>query len=357
MTGNRITHRIVDGVRIPGTWRPVFIRNGRYFLADLFIYADGLIDCWGLVTLEEFEEKVRSGWVATTLPEGAQAAVHGLARWTFGEPRNLLTPDLLIAEVRDTVDRLNERPDSAGRCMAAVEAFLADRTEEKRAAARAAFLAVPVSRRRALGDMDSKDWPLRVLVAGPGGRTYLPIDPPVTQEAYDRAVAYFEQSARWKAQRQARVPADGPEASHAPAVHLGHSFPSEPLADPGRVGLRNEYPAPITVGGIVHPSVTDAYWSLSIAPPGTSTVPGTLGREGWEHARTAVMTGLLRAKYDQHPELAEILLATGDATLVYVDIDSAFWGESAGQGRNWTGRLLELVRSELHMRRAGIPGP
>lgn len=38
------------------------------------------------------------------------------------------------------------------------------------------------------------------------------------------------------------------------------------------------------------------------------------------------MTGLLRAKYDQHPELAEILVATDDATLIYDDVDSAFWG-------------------------------
>ncbi|MGW4840343.1 NADAR domain-containing protein [Streptomyces globisporus] len=68
------------------------------------------------------------------------------------------------------------------------------------------------------------------------------------------------------------------------------------------------------------------------------------------------MTGLLRAKYGQHPELAEILLATDDATLIYDDMESAFWGDNAGRGRNWTGRLLELVRSELRLRRNGVPG-
>lgn len=67
------------------------------------------------------------------------------------------------------------------------------------------------------------------------------------------------------------------------------------------------------------------------------------------------MTSLLRAKYDQHPELAEILLATNDATLLYEDVYSSFWGESGGRGRNWLGRLLELVRSELHMHRSGMP--
>ncbi|SCF72641.1 NADAR family protein [Streptomyces sp. Ncost-T10-10d] len=371
MIGNRITYRTADGVRIPGTWRHAFIRNGSYFLTDLFIYADGLIDCWGLVTIEEFEEKLRTGWVATILPDGAEVSAHDLAHWKFSEPRSRLTPELLVAEVRDTIDQLNRRPDSTGRCLAAVDAFLADRTAENRAAAHTAFLAIPVSQRRyALGDMDSKDWPLRVLVAGPGGRTYLPSDPPVSQEAYDRALAYFEERARWGTERHTRVPSDGPAAPHAPAVQLYHSYPTKPVADPGRFGLRNDYPAPITVGEVVYPSVAHAYWALSVAQPEVRSAitaadtaaavhklaAGTPRHEGWEHIRTAVMTSLLRAKYDQHPELAEILLATDDATMIYDDMDSAFWGDNAGRGRNWTGRLLELVRSELHMQRNGIPG-
>jgi predicted NAD-dependent protein-ADP-ribosyltransferase YbiA (DUF1768 family) len=371
MIGNRTTYRTADGVRIPGTWRHVFIRNGKYFLADLFIYADGLIDCWGLVTIEEFEEKLRTGWVATSLPEGAEASAHGLAHWKLSEPQSWQTPELLVAEVRDTIDQLNRRPDSTGRCLEAVDTFLADRTEENRAAARAAFLAIPESQRRyALGDMDRKDAPLRVLVAGPGGQTYLSFDGTVTQEAYDSALAYFEERARWRAERSKRVPADGPVASHAPAIHLGQTFPKEPVDDPGKVGLRNDYPAPIIVGEASYPSVAHAYWALSVAQPevrGAIATAETASearklaaeaprREGWEHVRTAVMTRLLRAKYDQHPELAEILLATDDATVIYDDMDSAFWGDKAGRGRNWTGRLLELVRSELHMRRTEIPG-
>ncbi|WP_328907742.1 NADAR family protein [Streptomyces sp. NBC_00234] len=370
MIGRRITYRTVDGVRIPGTWRHAFIHNGSYFLTDLFIYADGLIDCWGLVTIEEFEEKLRTGWVATTLPDGAKASAHGLARWKFSEPRSPLTPELLVAEVRDTIDQLNQRPDSTGRCLAAVDAFLADRTEENRVAAHTAFLAVPASKRRyALGDMDTKDWPLRVLVAGPGGRTYLPSDPPVSQANYDRALAYFEERARWSAERDTRVRADGPAAPHAPAVQLCHSYPKEPVANPGHLGLRNDYPAPITVEKVVYPSVAHAYWALSVTQPEVRSAitaadtaaaahelaAATARREGWEHVRAAVMTSLLRTKYDQHPELAETLLATDDATLIYDDTTSAFWGDNGGHGRNWTGRLLELVRSELHMRRNGIP--
>ncbi|MFD8597986.1 NADAR family protein [Kitasatospora sp. NPDC059646] len=372
MIGNRITHRTADGVRIPGTWRHAFVRNGgHYFLTDLFVYADGLIDCWGLVTVEEFEEKLRTGWVATSFPEGGEASAHELADWKFGEPESWTSPDQLLAEVRDTIDELNGRPDSTGRCLAAVDAFLADRTEENRDSARAAFLAVHESQRRyTLGDMDRKDWPLRVLVAGPGGRTYLPFDGTVTQESYDEALAYFEDRARRRAERADRIPADGPATSHAPAVQLYHSYPNKPLDDPGKVALRHDYPAPITVDGTDYPSAAHAYWALSVAEPATrpavaaapsaaaarTLAAGAPRREGWEHVRTAVMTRLLRAKYDQHPDLAAILLATGDATVLYDDADSSFWGDNAGRGRNWSGRLLELVRSELRARQAGVLG-
>ncbi|MGW8784084.1 NADAR family protein [Streptomyces sp. NPDC055796] len=370
MSLNRVTYRTVDGVRIPGTWRHAFIRNGRYFLTDLRIYADGLVDCWGLVTLEEFEEKLRSGWVATDLPDGAPAAAHGMALWKFSEPRSQLTPELLLAEVKDTIDQLNDRPDSTGRCLAAVETFLGDRTEENRAVARDAFLAIPVTKRRfALSDMDRKDRPLRVLLAGPGGRTYLSFDEPVTQEDYDRALAYFEERSRLKAEWRTRTSADGPATPHTPAVYLSPVAAKERVMDPGLRGLRNDYPAPITVGEADYPSVAHAYWALSlarqedhdaVATADSGAAPqeiaaGAPRREGWERARTAVMTSLLRAKYDQHPELAEILLTTNDATLLYEDVHSSFWGESGGRGRNWLGRLLELVRAELHMHRSGMP--
>lgn len=373
MIGNRITHRLADGVRIPGTWRHAFIRNGgQYFLTDLFIFADGIVDCWGFVTLDEFEEKLRSGWVATSFPEGADASAHGLADWKFTDPYAWVTPEVLLAEVRDTVEQLNGRPDSTARCLAAVDIFLADRTEENRAAARAAYLSIPETQRHyALGDMDSKDWPLQVLVAGPGGELEDWSDEPVSQEDYDGALVYFEERARSVARRAPRTPADGPATSFAPAVHLYESYPRERTDDPGTVGLRNDYPAPIDVDGVTYPSVAHAYWALSVTEEGTHhavLAADTLytarriatraaRRPGWEHARTAVMAGLLRAKYTQHPDLAEILLATGDATVIYDDSASGFWGNATGQGRNWSGRLLELVRSELQARQAGIPLP
>jgi predicted NAD-dependent protein-ADP-ribosyltransferase YbiA (DUF1768 family) len=66
------------------------------------------------------------------------------------------------------------------------------------------------------------------------------------------------------------------------------------------------------------------------------------------------MTKLLRAKFAQHPDLAEILLATGTKRLIYDEVSSTFWGERGHVGRSWMGRLLELVRSELAAERDGL---
>ena len=63
--------------------------------------------------------------------------------------------------------------------------------------------------------------------------------------------------------------------------------------------------------------------------------------------RLAVMAELLRAKYTQNMLAAETLRATGDARLIYVSFDSAYWASGGKRGTNWIGRLLEVVRSEL----------
>ncbi len=371
MAGKHLTYRLADGERIPGTWRHAFIRNGStYFLTDLVIYADGLIDCWGLVTVDEFAEKLRTGWVATELEEGAQASAHDVGGWRFTDVHSYMEPDWLLAEVRDEIERLNGRPTSTERCLTAVDTFLADPTEANRAGLRKAYLEIPESvRRYALGDMDRKDWPLKVLAAGPGG-TLPGLSEPVDDEAYAHALDYFAERAEWGKVAERRRSADGPQEPRAAAMELGQVvYPNGWPEDPGPLALRNEYPAPIRVGDVAYPTVAHAYWSLSTDDPehraAIRSAENALGarslareaprRAHWDEARPAVMAQLLRAKYEQHPALAEELLRTGDAALLYTDIDSpGYWGQHGRAGRNWMGRLLELVRAELRADRAGL---
>jgi predicted NAD-dependent protein-ADP-ribosyltransferase YbiA (DUF1768 family) len=159
--------------------------------------------------------------------------------------------------------------------------------------------------------------------------------------------------------------ADDPTAAGTPAVALHERLnpPVEPPPEPGLVALRNEFPAPFTYGGRSYATVLHGYWALAAADPSdhdrvraapTVREAHRAGgrctlRPGWAVARSAVMAALLRAKFAQHPELAAVLVSTGDARISYTGrSESPFWTDRGPrEGRNWVGRLLELIRAEL----------
>lgn len=377
VTRFRRTYRDVDGQRVEGTWRHIFTRNmNHYFLTDLVMYADGAIDCGtgGLTDLDGLREQVRLGRVATTLDEGGWASAHHVAGWRFAVPRPWIDGEMLIGEVADEIDRLNDRPDSTDRCLLAVEQYLADMTEDNRLAVRDRYLAIPEHRRvYALGDMDRKDAPLRILITELGEPLHGPPGgPTVTQTERDEAVDYFREHDTSIAEWADRVPADGPTAPVRPTLNLTRTYyPNGWPAEPGVTVLQNDFPAAISVGGRSYPTVSHAYWALSTSDPqlhdriaaalrvydATKLAEQAPRRDRWPDARLAVMAALLRTKFGQHPDLAQTLLATGDARIIYTDLDSPFWTAGDAQGTNWIGRLLEVIRSELAAAETGVPMP
>jgi hypothetical protein len=50
---------------------PAFIDNQGYAAVDIEIYRDGMIDCWSLVSFDEFKALVRRNWVVTQIPDSA----------------------------------------------------------------------------------------------------------------------------------------------------------------------------------------------------------------------------------------------------------------------------------------------
>ncbi|MFD0685819.1 NADAR family protein [Actinomadura fibrosa] len=373
---NRI-HRIEDGRRIEGVARPIFIHNVSYHLTNLLVYADGAIHCWEWVDLDGLREKLDAGWVVTEVPEGAEISAFELGRWKAAQPRFGLTAGMLLGEVADDIETLNGRPDSTDRCMAVLDRYLETREEADRRALREAYLAIPEHKRHyALGDMDQKDRPLVYLCTDIGERPiggwFQDQDEAVTEDMRAWALEYFAERDRVHEEYAKRRPADDPLEPAAGTVHLGgRVFPQGPPEVAGIVALQNEYPAPIRVGTTVYPSVTHAYWALSTADAGVresirlasrpsdarKLAEGAERVEGWAGARTAVMAGLLRAKFAQHPELADILLGTRDAPFAYTGMESEHWVTAGEKGRNWVGRLLELIRSEIRAEYADIPVP
>jgi ribA/ribD-fused uncharacterized protein len=70
-------------------------------------------------------------------------------------------------------------------------------------------------------------------------------------------------------------------------------------------------------------------------------------RGDWYQVREKIMLEVLQAKFQQHPELNELLLATGDAYLVENTARDAFWADGGdGKGKNRLGNLLMQIRGQ-----------
>jgi hypothetical protein len=151
-----------EGERIDGVFAMAFVRNVQYHLTHISIYRDGMINCWGLVTFEEFKQKVRSGWVVTQPPPNANVSVSFLASFTAADASYWIKPEEFIKEVADEIEQLNGRPTTRDRCSAAWHAYEASPSEATKETLRQAYEAMPEHNRRyLLGDMDRKDHPVR----------------------------------------------------------------------------------------------------------------------------------------------------------------------------------------------------
>ncbi|WP_330310714.1 NADAR family protein [Streptomyces sp. NBC_00523] len=359
---------MVDGERIDGAWCHIWRRDqmGRgYYLDDLTVFADGLITCGERTDLDGLAKKLETGRWAVTDPEIPPPPAPP-SKWEarYSEP---LTAEGFVLEVADRIEALSGRPTAGQRCWDAIRQHEQQPTEPNRELLRAAYLAVPAHLRVfVLGDMDLQDRPLRILLTDIGEA--VGGDGPVaTAEMHQGALDYFarvSKAVRDQQERQAVRYADDPAERGRPAL-VSHAtvYPQGWPDEPGLFMLRNDYPAAVEFAGDSHASVQHGYWALSAADASdrsrirdaaSGSEAHELGgraarRSDWPDVRLAVMAGLLRAKFTQHPELAQVLLSTGDARISYTGFeDSPFWRDVPDdRGRNWMGRLLELTRSEL----------
>ena len=121
----------------------------------------------------------------------------------------------------------------------------------------------------------------------------------------------------------------------------------------------------VSVGGIVFKTVEHGYHALRIKPgPERDSImiqssPMNAWREGQKYKNNpellvedydkySIMERLCRAKLDQHNDVKEVLLATGDRELLKVYDSDYWWGTGAdGSGENKMGKLWVKLRDEL----------
>ena len=77
-------------------------------------------------------------------------------------------------------------------------------------------------------------------------------------------------------------------------------------------------------------------------------------RKDWESVKDQLMHEAVMAKFTQHADLREILMATGDALIVEHTTNDAYWGDGGdGSGKNRLGQILMQVRGELRSQADG----
>lgn len=68
-------------------------------------------------------------------------------------------------------------------------------------------------------------------------------------------------------------------------------------------------------------------------------------REDWEEVKVDIMKEVVKAKFDQHPELKQRLIGTGNTQLTECNKwHDYFWGVCNGKGKNMLGRILMDLR-------------
>ena len=125
--------------------------------------------------------------------------------------------------------------------------------------------------------------------------------------------------------------------------------------------LSNFEDSPITYDGITYKNVEAAFHAQKVFDTEKKKEFSNLNpseakrlgrrvklRSDWESVKVDIMTDLVRIKFLQNPDLKKKLLATGDQILIEGNSwNDKFWGVCKGEGQNYLGRILMMIRKEL----------
>jgi hypothetical protein len=157
---------------VDGSSLSVFLRCGNeIFLADLRVFANDTVELGRLPTVEvlplaQLEQLAANGRLMTAPPTGARIHIHGLGAFTLGAMQYATDLQDLLLEAQDEATKLRGDPGSVERCRLAFEDYCKDPTEAGIERLRLAYEAVPAHNRMYVGDMDTKDVPIRMVIYG-----------------------------------------------------------------------------------------------------------------------------------------------------------------------------------------------
>lgn len=132
------------------------------------LFSDGKcqLDDEELCTPEEIFERLRAGELCTEAPDGSWIDFDLLGHYQVTRTEWYISAEDLIAEAKDVLDRLSGGGGAGERCREALDAYMNGPTKETLEALRVAYEAVPRHLRPYVGDQDTKDIPIRMILYG-----------------------------------------------------------------------------------------------------------------------------------------------------------------------------------------------
>ena len=125
--------------------------------------------------------------------------------------------------------------------------------------------------------------------------------------------------------------------------------------------LSNTFKCPVTYNGLTYGSSEAAFQAQKdvsraeefTSPSLSGKAAKALGnsvelRKDWDSVKVEILEDIVRAKFNQHEDLKEKLLETGDKQLIEGNWwNDTFWGVCRGKGQNNLGKILMKLREEF----------
>jgi hypothetical protein len=114
----------------------------------------------------ELASAVRDGVVYSKPAQGERIEILSLGTFTVGSERWAADAGEILKEVADHIETLNGRPGSIERCRTALRDYMDQPSEAGRQTLKQAYEEIPEHNRHYVGDMDTKDVEVRMIIYG-----------------------------------------------------------------------------------------------------------------------------------------------------------------------------------------------
>jgi hypothetical protein len=150
-------YRYEKGRRINGIGFPAIVNNFHFYLTTIVVYADGLIDCWGLMDLDEFKSKLKSGWIKINLPPNSELHILNLGILNSTEFLPQKSNIDFIKEVEDCILELNNKESRILKCIRLFKSYLLTNSKRFLKELKIVFNDLPLDKRVIFDYAEEKD--------------------------------------------------------------------------------------------------------------------------------------------------------------------------------------------------------